>query len=188
MAEAVQYEEAGKVAFGHNTKRPDTDRYSSKVWWYDATPPFHYDLGNEPSVKKEAFQAVDERGLRLRERVLSTFCSTEVHMKIVISEGAARLISDGCCIARTERKRETYYRSTLRPTPRTSSIDSDRRPKISRVPTTHSTRRGTRVPRFLKMGLDGSGIDVRDPWRDLRGVRVRHRARGRPRGDRALPV
>jgi len=51
MAEAVQYEEAGNVACGHNTKRPDTNRYSSKVWWYDATPPFHYDLGNEPSVK-----------------------------------------------------------------------------------------------------------------------------------------
>ncbi len=59
---------------------------------------------------------MDERGLR--ERVVSTFCSTEVHMKIVISEGAARLISDGCCIARTERKRETYYllvRYGLRP-------------------------------------------------------------------------
>jgi hypothetical protein len=41
MAEAVQYEEAGKVACGHNTKRPDRNRYSSKVWWYDATPPFH---------------------------------------------------------------------------------------------------------------------------------------------------
>jgi hypothetical protein len=64
MAEAVQYEEAGKVATcGHNTKRPDTDRYSSKVWWYDATPPFHYDLGNKPSVKKRHCD-VNERGLR----------------------------------------------------------------------------------------------------------------------------